>query len=415
MTVIPITFGLSLMGTADAVAIAFYAWGMRWLLCLPARPLLVGLMCSAAVSTKIVVGIWFFPSFAAAAISLCIECGYRQCIFVLARCVGWGIVGLAILNPYLWIDPLRSVKSVIGNIVQHSTHGVSAFNLLNIPVDGTLALSIYIGLSVTASLACLRLGNWRLPGFTLCIVMAAILGFFLNNGFDYWRYLAGATVPAVIVASILIVRREHVIRSSGILAVALSILLAFSAFEVWTVRQEPGLRDIVKAMGDACARGETIWVDAAIVSSQYDRLPLPISAIKEIAAYTESAERSDVAIGWLEQQGIAPAAAVALQTAFTEYEQTSKARWRGLSIMTSEAPACDLHLFNTLPPNQSRGSLVSTSIVDLQEALRRDRQTQQPIMVVGETKVLTSLGLPTYGITKSGWWATSVDYQHIAN
>src|SRR5262249_25796155 len=120
VTLLPLSLRLSVMATADTVALMFCAWAARWFLVAPARPLLVAFMSAAAVSTKVAMGIWLFPVFVGGILFIYQDQGTRQMCETVLRCILAGVAGTIMFSPYLWIDPLRSAKNIIGAVIDHA-------------------------------------------------------------------------------------------------------------------------------------------------------------------------------------------------------------------------------------------------------------------------------------------------------
>ena len=93
VTLLPLSLQLSVMATADAVALMFCAWAARWFLVAPARPLLVGFMSAAAVSTKAAMGIWLIPVFVGGILFIYQNQGGRQMWDTVLRCILAGVAG----------------------------------------------------------------------------------------------------------------------------------------------------------------------------------------------------------------------------------------------------------------------------------------------------------------------------------
>jgi hypothetical protein len=410
-TLMPVSLQLSVMATADAVALMFCAWAARWLLCSPARPFLVGLSSAAAVSTKAAMGIWLVPIFLGGLLFIYQNQGVRQLWSTIHRSIGAGIAGTIMFFPYLWIDPLRSAKNIIGAALAHTNNTFPNMDFFSIAISGQSVLILFVVLSLLAGLAALRSERWRYGGIGVAVVMAALLLFFLKIGFDYWRYMIGAIVPGLVLLGILLIRRERAF-ALVLLPVTIVGLGSQSLYDELRRREEPGLRQIFKMVEEKCERGEVIWLQDSALSFQYDRLLLPHSTILEIVSYFENPDKSRVVTKWIEAAGVTPSAAVALQSAFDEREQVALARWRGLAAINMPAPKCQMQLFRSESTEADstfgyvRGSLTTKTREDVRVAL--GHPTNTAINVIGETEVLNSIGVPIVVATRGKGWAIGI-------
>jgi hypothetical protein len=410
-TLMPLPLQLSVMATADAVALMFCAWAARWLFCSPVRPFLVGLSSAAAVSTKAAMGVWLVPIFVGGILFLYQNQGSRKLWTTIVRCIGAGTAGMMMFFPYLWIDPLRTAKNIIGAAIGHAGNGFPSMAIASVSVPGRWVLISLIVLSVAAGLAALRSKLWRYTGVGIALMMVALLLFFLKIGFDYWRYMIGAIIPMLVLLAILLRRMERVY-ALIILPVAILGLGAQSLHDELRKREEPGLRQILKLVEGKCERGEVIWLQDNILYFQYDRLSIPKSTIQQIVSYLDSSDKSRAVTKWIEAAGVSPSAAIALQSAFDEREQVALARWRGLGEIKTLAPNCQMLLFRSALTETEdtfgyvRGSLTAKTHEDVRKEL--ERETNNGINVVGETKVIESIGVPIAVATYNNEWGIGI-------
>jgi hypothetical protein len=407
-TLIPLSLQLSVMATADAVALMFCAWTARWLLVYPVRPYLVGFASAAAVSTKAAMGVWLLPIVLGGLLFIYKNQDSRKFWNTIGRCVGAGITGIVLFDPYLWIDPLRSAKSIVGNVLSHAGNVFPSMEMFSIAIPGQSVLFAVVILSLVAAVSGLSSERWKYAGVAVALTTTAILLLFLRIGFDYWRYMTGLIVPGLVLFALLFIRRERAL-ALIVLPVAVFGLGSIVLTSELRIREGIGLGQLFKMVQEKCERGETIWLQDVTLSFQYDRLRLPQSTILQIVSYLENSDRSSVLTNWMEGAGMGAPAAIALQTAFDEDEQVSLARWRGLAAIASE-PECHMQLFRSdsnKPDGRSgylRGSLTENTLDDVLNDLRRSTN-KVAINVVGETKVLNAIALPVTLTTRGDAWA----------
>ena len=175
-------------------------------------------------------------------------------------------------------------------------------------------------------------------------------------------------------------------------------------------RTGPGLLDLLNVVGQKCARGEKIWLQDVVLSQRYDRLPLTHENTVAIVDFMKSPERSQNLWQVLTNSGITSGAASALQPAFSEYEQTQLARWRGLALFAQPKYQCPMELFGArnataLKSGSKRGFFTDKTIQDVRSSLSA-YQDSRPINIVGEIEVLETNNIPV--IERFGDWGLSV-------
>jgi hypothetical protein len=410
-TLLPLSLRLSVMATADAVALMFCAWAARWLFIAPARPLLVGFMSAAAVSTKAAMGIWLLPIFVGGILFIYQNQGIRQMWDTVLRCILAGISGTIMFFPYLWIDPLRTAKNIIGAGIAHAGNRLPDIEVLSIVISSQFILILLICSSIAAGLVAFRTQRFRYAGIGIAVVMCGIFLLVLKVGFGYWKYMIAAVIPVLILCAILSIRRERAV-TLFFLPVAVLGLGAVSLSDELLAREGIGLRQILQMVEEKCERGETIWLQDVALSLQYDRLRLPSVTVLQIVSYFENSDKSRAVVEWIEAAGVSRSAAIALQSAFDEREQVALARWRGLSVVNLSAPDCQMQLFKStldtldIAIRYGRSSLTTKTQEDVRMALEQPRNTA--INVVGETTVLGSIGVPISVTTRNNDWAIGI-------
>jgi hypothetical protein len=407
-TLLPLSLRLSVMAMADAVALMFCAWAARWLIISPARPLLVGFMSAAAVSTKAAMGIWLLPIFVGGILFIYQHQGARQMWNTVLRCILAGISGTIMFFPYLWIDPLRTAKNIIGAAIDHAGKRLPDIDVFSIAISSQFILISFICLSLAAGLLQFRIQRFRYVGMGTALVMCGILLFVLKLGLGYWKYMIGAIIPGLILCAILSIRRERAV-TLFFLPAAILGFGAISLTDELRAREGIGLRQILQIAEEKCERGEMIWLQDVALSLQYDRLRLPRATVLQIVSYFENSDKSRAVVEWIEAAGVSRPAAIALQSAFDEREQVALARWRGLSVANLPAPNCQMQLFKStlntpdIAIRYARGSLTTKTQEDVRMSL--EQPTNAPINVVGETTVFGSIGVPIGVTTRNNDWA----------
>jgi hypothetical protein len=408
-TLLPLSLRLSVMATADAVALMFCAWAARWLLVAPIRPVLAGLMSAAAVSTKAAMGIWLIPIFVGGILFIYQNKGSRQTWDAVLRFILAAAAGTIMFFPYLWIDPLRLAKNILGAVLDHVGNRFPNSEIFSLVIPSQFILILFICLSMAAGFAAFRTDRFRYAGIGIAVVTCAIFSVVLKIGFGYWRYMIGAIIPELILFAILVIRKERAVALLWLPAA----ILGFGTISIndeFRAREGIGMRQILQMVEQKCDRGETIWLQDIALTLQYDRVVLPNATLKQIVSYFENPDKSRAVVEWVEAAGVSKSAAIALQSAFDEREQVALARWRGLSMVNPSLPNCQMQLFKSTTPNTAigytRGALTTMTQQDVRLAL--EQPTRGPITVVGESTVLNSIGVPIAITTGNGRWAIGI-------
>jgi hypothetical protein len=187
VTFLPISMQQSLVGTNDMIALMFAMAAAYGLVSTPAKPILVGLASAAVVATKVPLAVWLVPVFVGGAIFVYEQQGGRALLSAIARCVGAGAIGLVLFDPYLWLEPVRSIKAVVGNVLAHANSSVPDFAIFSAVVPGKAVLIGLIAATLVATLMAWK-DRRRLALIALGLIVAALFAFFWRSGFDYWRY-----------------------------------------------------------------------------------------------------------------------------------------------------------------------------------------------------------------------------------
>lgn len=371
VTFLPISMQQSLIGTNDMVAAMAAAYR---LISTPAKPILVGLASAAVVATKVPLAIWLVPVFVGGAIFLYQQQGGRALLTATARCLGAGIIGLISFDPYLWLEPVRSIKAVVANVLAHANSSVPDIRVFSAVVPGRVVLLCLIAGTIVATVMARKNDRWRSALIALGVMVAGLFAFFSHSGFDYWRYMLGALVPGVVLFAILCAGGRGILFASSLAAIALGL----GAIELFDqVQMRKGTAPILSATVEAmCQRGDTIWM------------------------YDGRADKAVALRDWLTAAKVNPIAAEALQTDFDEEEQVHLARWRAMAAVDDSPLVCPFHFFRYSGETNAdgsggyvRGAFTDKSLRDVRAAL--DRLSNAEIIdVIGPAEALAGLNLP---------------------
>jgi Dolichyl-phosphate-mannose-protein mannosyltransferase len=257
VTFLPISMQQSLVGTNDMIALMFAMAAAYGLVSTPAKPILVGLASAAVVATKVPLAVWLVPVFVGGAIFVYEQQGGRALLSAIARCVGAGAIGLVLFDPYLWLEPVRSIKAVVGNVLAHTNSSVPDFAIFSAVVPGKAVLIGLIAATLVATLMAWK-DRRRLALIALGLIVAALFAFFWRSGFDYWRYMLGALVPGIVLFAAICARGRGILFASSLALFVLG-LGAIELFDQVQIRKTtaPSLSAMVE---DMCRRGDTIWM-----------------------------------------------------------------------------------------------------------------------------------------------------------
>jgi len=368
VTFLPISMQQSLIGTNDMVAAMAAAYG---LISTPAKPILVGLASAAVVATKVPLAVWLVPVFVGGAIFLYQQQGGRALLTATARCLGAGIIGLISFDPYLWLEPVRSIKAVVANVLAHANSSVPDIRVFSAVVPGRVVLLCLIAGTIVATVMAWKNDRWRSALIALGVMVAGLFVFFWHSGFDYWRYMLGALVPGVVLFAILCAGGRGILFASSLAAIALGL----GAIELFDqVQMRKGTAPILSATVEAmCQRGDTIWM------------------------YDGRADKAVALRDWLTAAKVNPIAAEALQTDFDEEEQVHLARWRAMAAVDDSPLVCPFHFFRYSGETNAdgsggyvRGAFTDKSLRDVRAAL--DRLSNAEIIdVIGPAEALAGL------------------------
>ena len=406
INVLPLCMQYSLDAKGDAIGFACAIWAAYFALAVPRRPVLVGLLTAAAVANRTVTVAWLLPVFAVAAEQVWRGDGWRRLTADAARCAVAGTAGLVLFFPYLWLDPLRAIKAVLGTVMAQAVGWVPGYDVLGVPISGSATMFVLIAAALLGALVGLRDKRYRISAAVLGLFIALLLGWLVMHGFLSWRYVIGATIPFLALASIYF--ESGASRASlSVLTVAVAGLAVVSLYDQVQQRRGPSYRDTDRAIAAFCRAGDTIWLDGALVAGMPRLPPMPTATLEDVAAYFEHGDRGGAIRRWLAEAGVAPRAATALQTSFNESEQTETARWRLLAAYSRSPLNCAFHLFRTssrggdfAQPGYVRGTLTDKTLTDVQADLA-DQTAGRVIRVIGLAGTLAPLGLPQVRLSPS--------------
>ena len=405
ITLAPLPLEYSLTAKGDAIGFALTIWAMRFALCEPVKPVLVGLLTAAAFANRVVSVAWLLPVLLAAAVLIWSAAGPRRLLGDILRSAGAGLVGLPLFYPYLWLEPVRALKAVSGTIMLQGDGSVPLFDLLSMTMSGSAVMGVLIAAAVLGGVGSLRNARYRIAGAALSVSLAILLLWLLLHGFGYWRYLFGALIPFIVLFAMTLAPTGRGVTLPVLTAVTV-VFAAIGVYQEIGRRTGPSYRETARAITTFCQRGDTVWLEDGVLSGTPDRIPLPTSALREIVSYLERADTPGAIADWLKKVGVPRRAALALQTNFDESDQIFLARWR-LRAAYSESPLnCPFHLFRTLTdaPNGSSGGFVRGTFTDKtradMSAVLRNPPAEGAVRVIGKRQTLAPLGLPMQDINR---------------
>jgi len=185
---LPLCLSLSLIVTGDALSLSFVAMGFSlYFLTVQKknRPSLCGFIFGAAIATKIT-ALLALPFMILLIGDRRVRNGtfqvdVRQFIF-------WLAISFCFFNPYIWSDPLRFLKSVIGNLMRT---GYGDLHLQEL----TFHTFLWIFFATLGAIGLFRKGYYML--FAGCLLSASILlsVFFFSVPLIRSRYLSPLIIP----------------------------------------------------------------------------------------------------------------------------------------------------------------------------------------------------------------------------
>jgi hypothetical protein len=400
VTLIPISLSQSLVGTNDAVALMFAMWAAYGVVGRPAKPVLVGVMSAGVVVTKVAMAVWLLPVILSGATLLFQREGGRAVFAAIIRCALSGIIATVLFFPYLWIEPVRTIKGILGTVLAHTNGQIADASVISLVIPGYYFVITIVAVVVMGVIVTWGHERWRYPAAAIGAVTIALFGLFSITGFDYWRYMLGALVPGVILWAFAATTPWRNVMVSG-----LSVLtFAFGAIDVaeqTELRRPEVAQPLSESIVEMCQRGETIWMFDGLLAARYHALPLPNATVAEIASYFETANFSHAIGDWLTAAKVNPIAAAALQTDFDERDQAERARWRAMAAFKDSSLDCPFHLFrygfvgstSEAQSGYMRGTFTNKSLRDVQADLDSPADAKV-IDVIGPADALTDLHLP---------------------
>jgi hypothetical protein len=400
---------LSLTGTSDALSVMFCCLTTMWLFGQPARPLLAGLAAAAAISSKVTIALWMGPLIIAALFALGVATSAPQFARLAARFAGAALGGLLFFLPFVWTDPLRSLKAIMGNVVAHTGSHIPNLKIAFLPIlPGHLVLLGLLSLALVAAwmIRDSREQRYRIIALALLMTATTLL---LMRGFTYWRYACGAIVPAGILSAVSVRALPRVFARAALCILALAV--SFDALaNQWQMRRGVGLRDLIQDVEERCNENQRLWLDSYVLAARFDTLPITRSVATGLATEYAATAALDHLRPRLAASGMDPVAISALQTAFNEHEQAQLARWRGLSLFGRLPLRCEMHIFDVAQHVELNGTgatgrvKANSSQIDLTKVVP-SAERGNGIVVLGSAADLAEAGFTTLKSTTDGSWA----------
>jgi len=338
----PLFLRHSVMAMGTTTAITLVLAGLWMVMREPHRigAFLAGLLIAAGIGVK-VTAIWLGVAPVFHILTALEERGRRS--HRLAVMSAGLACGLLLFCPYVWLEPIRLVKSIVGNAFRpSSSSGSMSLTTLGWELLGG-CLAPVVALAITGVIRLGRDANRRRLAILLSVTIAACLSPLWMASSIRPAYLLPALLPLLMLAGIGLepllesptgARRAHGGRLAWGIALLLPTALAFETVErELTYRQpDPFLQAIAQLEGLPIGTLRYVPTEAFLhLRGSLSRAALADCHARAVAQLTSSQH----ARHFLTWRGLPVGAARALLANFTEDEQAWVAR---LQVMTSYAP-----------------------------------------------------------------------------
>jgi hypothetical protein len=353
------------MATGDALAIALALGGIVTVLASaehPARPVVSGLLVGAAVASKITVSAMGLAPALLIALNPAVAASAR--IRSLLRWLAGVALAFAFCCPFVWTDPTRLFKAIVGNVGRAGAPvGVAGFGAL-LPEAGGPLFWILLPMAVLGGAVLFADRRRRWIGWALAITVVLMAVPVMRAGVVFPRY----ALPLIVVLAIpmgtglsaLFDRVPGRVRPALVAAFCLPAL--FGSIEA--IDAQRSLRDAKDDFAGLQSLLADVTTGELYLPSVVYGHTLPELSRADIQRMRKAAARlvanPAAAVSFLVTHGIDPAAAEALAGVFDDSEQAWLGRY---AVMEPQAPqrGRTLHFYALYPPDAARSPMVDTS------------------------------------------------------
>jgi hypothetical protein len=405
----PTFYQQSVMATGDAVSITL---GLAAILCLLRQTdlnsaTLAGFLFSGALAAKITVA-----SLILLPLLLILGDGslsLRERGASLLRFCGSLIVGFMLWCPYVWTDPMRLAKAVLGNATKPgSAPSLNVFLSLWSDAMG-ITFSVLTVLALAGGICLIRLRQHTGPVAASFAALVAILTpLFLHATRAFPRYVL-PILPCVLIllaAGFRIFDSERTLVGRWRLPALALMLLAGLTMCGETCARELSLRgpdELASAVNviQSLPKGTTLFLpDEAIWTF---RVPLSQRARQEMLEHARrDLESEDRAINFAELRGIPPVAAEVFLWSFNEDEQAAYRRAAAICALESRGSMNVVFYYPPYDPRNLDTDRTSVATMDLGTAIQAMQRTNDGAILV--PFAVMSLGKPLWSGKRWHWY-----------
>jgi hypothetical protein len=405
----PTFYQQSVMATGDAVSITL---GLAAILCLLRQTdlnsaTLAGFLFSGALAAKITVA-----SLILLPLLLILGDGslsLRERGASLLRFCGSLIVGFMLWCPYVWTDPMRLAKAVLGNATKPgSAPSLNVFLSLWSDAMG-ITFSVLTVLALAGGICLIRLRqHTRLVAASFAALVAILTPLFLHATRAFPRYFL-PILPCVLIllaAGFRIFDSERTLVGRWRLPALALMLLAGLTMCGETCARELSLRgpdELASAVNviQSLPKGTTLFLpDEAIWTF---RVPLSQRARQEMLEHARrDLESEDRAINFAELRGIPPVAAEVFLWSFNEDEQAAYRRAAAICALESRGSMNVVFYYPPYDPRNLDTDRTSVATMDLGTAIQAMQRTNDGAILV--PFAVMSLGKPLWSGKRWHWY-----------
>ena len=398
----PTFYQQSVMATGDAVSITL---ALAAILCLlPPTDLrsatLAGFLFSGALAAKITVASLMVLPLLLILLDGSLGSLWKRGLALLRFC-GSLIVGFMLWCPYVWTDPMRFAKAVLGNATKPgSAPSLNAFLWLWSDAMG-MTFSVLTLLALAGGI-CLILfrQHTRLVAASFAAQIAILAPLFFHATTAYPRYFL-PMLPCVLIllaAGFRIFDSERALVGRWRLpALALMLLAGLTmGGETWaresSLRGPDELASAVKAI-ESLPQTTTLFLPEEAVSTF--RIPFSQRARQEMLEHARrDLESEDRVINFAELRGIPPGAAEVFLWSFNEDEQAAYRRAAAICALESRGSRNVVFYYPPYEPRNLDTDRTSVATMDLGTAIQAMQRTEDGAILAPFAVV--SLGKPLW-------------------
>ncbi|MBC7925099.1 MAG: hypothetical protein H7039_05525 [Bryobacteraceae bacterium] len=328
---VPIFFRQSAMAMGEAAGLTF-ALGALFLIVRfgATRAFWAGFLFAAAIASRITLASLVVLPLLLLAFDL------RQVLVkripgILRFCVGL-FVGFLFWCPWVWTDPLRFAKAVLGHLGHHASLHPPAF--FNVWLDAMgVSFTILTLLSVAGAIYALKSAALRVFAIPGLIATAIVTLPLVSAKVDLFPRYFLPLLPCIVLLAALTLAAVNNHR----LIAGLFILASVGTFAESTIREQQlrGPDELAMGLHAAAELSPDTTLFLPEEALYLYRIPLPRAVYSRMQerVSTQLRDHSGV-LAYLKQRGIPETAGSVLMTAFTEDEQALEARLRAASTLS---------------------------------------------------------------------------------